>query len=281
MTKTSGKVSAGDKGAAPPCRSSDSPGSVRSKVYLVGAGPGAPDLLTLRAAEIMKRADIVFHDALVHPGTLDLARRAKKIAVGKRSGQRSTAQKFINKRLIDAAHCHRVVVRLKGGDPTLFGRVQEEVDALREAGVDFEIVPGVTAATAAAAELGVSLTRRGLARQVVFVTPRAADGERENDWAASVLAADTAVIYMGAGLAEAISVELIERGKPKDTPLSLVESATFPERRALFGTLAELPELALRAAGPTIVLLGEALKFASADRACASAEHLGTLLKHA
>ena len=236
------------------------------KVYLVGAGPGAPDLLTLRAAEILKRADIVFHDALVHRQTLSLAGRARKILVGKRSGRRSTAQAFINKRLIDAAGSCRVVVRLKGGDPTLFGRAQEEVDALRKAGVDFEIIPGVTAATAAAAELGMSLTRRGIARHVVFVTPRAAEGERENDWAASVLAADTAVIYMGAGLAEAISTELIKRGKPKDTPLVLVESATLPERYVLHGTLADLPKLARRSgSGPATVLLGEVLKAALAD----------------
>ena len=175
------------------------------KVYLVGAGPGAPDLLTLRAAEILKRAELVFHDALVHPQTLALAAHALKILVGKRSGRLSTAQSFINKRLVDAARKHGVVVRLKGGDPLLFGRAQEEIDALRKAGIDFEIVPGVTAATAAGAELGVSLTRRGLARHVAFVTPRAGRGERENDWAASVLAADTAVIYMGAGLAEEIS----------------------------------------------------------------------------
>src|SRR2546427_220680 len=190
------------------------------RVYLVGAGPGAPDLLTLRAAEILERAELVFHDALVHPQTLALAARARKILVGKRSGRHSTAQSFINKRLVDAARKHGIVVRLKGGDPMLFGRAQEEMDALRKAGVDFEIVPGVTAATAASAELGVSLTRRGLARHVVFVTPRAGRGERENDWAASVLAADTAVIYMGAGLAE--------RGK---RPLRIAERAQRPATR--------------------------------------------------
>ncbi len=252
------------------------------KVYLVGAGPGAPDLLTLRAAEILKRADIVFHDALVHPQTLELAARAEKIAVGKRSGRHSTAQKFINKRLVDAARGHKVVVRLKGGDPLLFGRAQEEIDALRRAGLDFEIVPGVTAATAAGAELRVSLTRRGLSRSVAFVTPRAAKGEPENGWVGSVLAADTAVIYMGAGLAEAISAELIERGKPKDTPVVLVESATLPEQRVLHGTLAELPQLARRAgAGPTTVLLGEVLKAALADRAAASIEDIEAFLKRA
>jgi uroporphyrin-III C-methyltransferase len=250
------------------------------KVYLVGAGPGAPDLLTLRAAEILKRAELVFHDSLVHPQTLALAARARKILVGKRSGRHSTAQSFINKRLVDAARKHAVVVRLKGGDPLLFGRAQEEIDALRRAGIDFEIVPGVTAATAAGAELGVSLTRRGLARHVAFVTPRAGQGERKNDWAASVLAADTAVIYMGAGLAEEISAELIARGKPKATPLALVESATLPGRRILRGTLADLPALALgTGGGPAVVLLGEVLGAARAEPVLA--EKIEAILKRA
>jgi uroporphyrin-III C-methyltransferase len=253
------------------------------RVYLIGAGPGAPDLLTLRAVGILRRADVVFHDALVHAETLALAAGAEKIAVGKRSGRRSTAQKFINKRLIDAAHRYGVVVRLKGGDPMLFGRAQEEIDALRRAGVDFEIVPGVTAASAAAAELGVSLTRRGLSRHVVFVTPRAAEGERGNDWATSVLAADTAVLYMGAGLADAISSELIGRGKPADTPIALVENASLPGRRVLFGTLSELAALAqATTGGPTLVLFGEVLRNAQElERHSASAEEIEDLLKRA
>jgi uroporphyrin-III C-methyltransferase len=242
------------------------------RVYLVGAGPGAPDLLTLRAADILRRADVVFHDALVHPGTLALAVRADKIPVGKRSGRRSTAQNFINKRLIDAAARHAVVVRLKGGDPLLFGRAQEEIGALRRAGIDFEIVPGVTAAAAAAAELGVSLTRRGIARHVVFVTPRSADGERDNDWATAVLAADTAVLYMGTGLAGEISVELAARGMAPATPVALVENATLPGCRVLVGTLAELPALARRAGdGPTTLLFGEVLKDSAAIPAQAEA----------
>src|SRR6267143_3443142 len=252
------------------------------KVYLVGAGPGAPDLLTLRAAEILERAELVFHDALVHPQTLALAVCARKILVGKRSGRHSTAQSFINKRLVDAARKHGVVVRLKGGAPMLFGRAQEEIHALRKAGIDFEIVPGVTAATAASAELGVSLTRRGLARHVAFVTPRTGRGERGNDWAASVLAADTAVIYMGAGLAEEISAELIARGKAKATPLVLVESATLPERRILRGTLADLPALALQAGGgPAVVLLGEVLRAAIADRAAVAIPEIQAYLRRA
>ena len=134
-------------------------------VYLVGAGPGAPDLLTLRAARLLERADIVFHDALVHPDTLALATRAVRIAVGKRCGKHATAQRFINKQLVDAAGKHAVVVRLKGGDPMLFGRAHEEIGALEAAGVPYEIVPGVTAALAATADLGISLTQRGVVAQ--------------------------------------------------------------------------------------------------------------------
>jgi len=252
------------------------------KVFLVGAGPGAPDLLTLRAAEILQRADVVLHDALVDSRTLALAARARRIPVGKRSGRVSTAQKFINKRLVDAARTHRVVVRLKGGDPMLFGRAQEEIDALRSAGIDVEIVPGVTAASAAASEIGVSLTRRGLARHVALVTPRAADGERGNDWAASVLAADTAVIYMGARLAEMISAELMKRGKSPRTPVAIVESASLPGRRVFLGKLADLPRLAAQTGdGPAVVLVGEVLKEAARERGAVSASSVEPLLRQA
>jgi uroporphyrin-III C-methyltransferase len=227
------------------------------KVYLVGAGPGAPDLLTLRAAEVLRRADIVFYDALVHRGTLALARHAECIAVGKRSGRHSTAQRFINKRLVDAAHKHAVVVRLKGGDPMLFGRAHEELEALREAEIDVEVVPGVTAALAASAELGVSLTRRGIARTVAFVTPRVGAGEKPNDWARTAACADTAVIYMGAGEAHMIAFALLQEGLPETTPVVIVESASLPEFRHVRLMLRDLPRAAeLRLRGPSTILLG-------------------------
>ena len=226
-------------------------------VYIVGAGPGAPDLLTLRAAKLLARADIVFHDALVHPDTIALAARAEKIAVGKRCGRHSTAQRFINKRLIDAAAQHRVVVRLKGGDPMLFGRAQEEIAALDAAGVRYEIVPGVTAALAATAELGISLTQRGVARSVAFATPRVGAGEQASDWARSIAAADAGAIYMGAGEAEAIAAALIAAGKPPSTPVAVVESASLATTRTIFTTLAALPELAgQQRAGPAVILIG-------------------------
>jgi uroporphyrin-III C-methyltransferase len=226
-------------------------------VYLVGAGPGAPDLLTLRAAKLLARADIVFHDALVHPDTLALAARAEKIAVGKRCGRHSTVQKFINKRLVDAAHTHDVVVRLKGGDPMLFGRAQEEIAALEAAGICYEIVPGITAALAASAELGISLTQRGVARSVALVTPRVGDGEAPSDWVQSVVAADTAAIYMGAGQAEAIAAALIAAGKSPAFPIAVVENASLPDARTLYTTLGALPALARRdPAGPATILIG-------------------------
>jgi len=230
------------------------------KVFLVGAGPGAPDLITLRGAEVLKRADIVFHDALVHPGVLALAARAESIAVGKRCGKFASAQQFINKRLVDAAHKYRVVVRLKGGDPMLFGRAQEEIAALQAAGVPCEVVPGVTSALAAAAEAHASLTQRGVARSVAFVTPRVAAGEAPSEWVKSVAAADTAVIYMGAGDAQAISAALIAAGLSRDLPVLVVESASLPESRRIALTLGELPEIAhYGVSGPAVILLGRAL----------------------
>jgi uroporphyrin-III C-methyltransferase len=227
-------------------------------VYLVGAGPGAPDLLTLRAADILRRADIVFHDALVHPDTIALASRAEIVAVGKRSGKHSAAQRFINKRLVDAARKHAIVVRLKGGDPMLFGRAHEEIAALRESAIAFEVVPGVTAALAASAEIGISLTRRGVARSVAFLTPRVGVGEKPNDWARVAAAADTAVIYMGVGEALAITGALIDAGTDPSTPVVVIENATLRDARRYAFALADLPRIADAAlTGPALILLGE------------------------
>lgn len=234
-------------------------------VYLVGAGPGAPDLLTVRAARLLGRAEVVLHDALVHPATLALAARAEKIPVGKRCGAHSGAQRFINKRLADAARKHAVVVRLKGGDPMLFGRAAEEIEYLKARGIRVEVVPGVTAALAAAAELGAPLTRRGLARSVLLVTPRAGAGEPPNEWARAA-AADTVAIYMGVSEAGRVCRELIAAGKPAATPAAIVENASLAGARCLRGTLAELPRLAARATGgPALILVGEACRAAAAS----------------
>jgi uroporphyrin-III C-methyltransferase len=241
-------------------------------VYLVGAGPGAADLLTLRAARLLERADVLFHDALVSREVLALASRAAKVEVGKRSGKLSTAQHFINKRLVDAARKHEVVVRLKGGDPLLFGRAHEEMAFLKENGIAFEIVPGVTAALAAAAELKTSLTRRGLSRSVAFLTTRAAPGEAPNDWLRTAVAADTVAIYMGAGEADSIRRDLLAAGKPAATPVAVVENASLPEASFDFGTLDRLPEIAARGSGgPSLILLGEVFADAAIIRAWPSA----------
>ena len=230
---------------------------MKPTVHLVGAGPGAPDLLTLRAARLLGEADIVFHDDLVSPAILDLV-KGLKIPVGKRCGKLSTAQQFINKRLADAARRYRTVVRLKGGDPMLFGRAQEELDFLNSVGIAVEIVPGVTAASAASAQLGVSLTRRGLARSVAFVTPRVGPGEPPSRWADAIAAADTAAVYMGAGEAEAIRRELLARGMPASTPAAVVENASLADGTFAAGTLGELPALVERCgSGPAVLLIGE------------------------
>jgi uroporphyrin-III C-methyltransferase len=247
------------------------------RVYLVGAGPGAPDLLTLRAVRLLESADIVFHDALVHPGTLALAARAEKVAVGKRCGRHTTAQRFINRRLIDAAGVHATVVRLKGGDPLLFGRAQEEIDALEAAGIDCVVVPGITAALAASAAVRTSMTRRGLSRNVTFVTPRTGAGEEGHDWAQAVLAADTSAIYMGVGEAAAIAATLVARGASRRLPVMIVENASLPEQRCLAMTLAELGSMSA-ISGPAVILIGEVYARGQAaasagglpERACAA-----------
>jgi uroporphyrin-III C-methyltransferase len=240
------------------------------KVYLVGAGPGAPDLLTLRAARLLEAADIVLHDALVHPDTLALATRARLINVGKRYGKVSTEQRFINRALIEAARSHDVVVRLKGGDPMIFGRAQEELDALAAAGVDCDVVPGITAALAAAAALGVSLTRRGVARTVSFLTPRVGRGETASEWLPAALAADSVILYMAAGASRSIAASLIGGGKSPATPVAVVESASLPDERRLLTTLGALEAADLpRAAGPVVMCVGEVFReSAGVDAIC-------------
>jgi uroporphyrin-III C-methyltransferase len=227
------------------------------KVYLVGAGPGAPDLLTLRAARLLAEADIIFHDALVPEPILALAAGAKKVAVGKRCGRHSTAQRFINKRLADAARTHTMVVRLKGGDPMIFARAQEEIAYLAAHGMPVEVVPGVTAALGASASLGTSLTQRGIARSVAFVTPRVGPEAPASRWLDAAMAADTVVIYMGTHDAPEIAAALMAAGKSADTPVAIADSATLPGERTAHGTLGNLAELVRGASTPLVILLGE------------------------
>ena len=230
-------------------------------VYLVGAGPGAPDLLTLRAARLIERADVVFHDALVHPDTIALAKRARVVCVGKRSGRVSTDQRFIDRALVEAARTHDVVVRLKGGDPSVFGRAAEEIDALADAGIAFEIVPGVTAALAAAAELKLPLTRRGVARNVAFATFRAGRGATPAPIVAGARP-DTLMLYMGGDDAAATRDALLALGYPPSTPVVVAENVSLPDARSRRTSVGALADVALRC-GDAPVLLGIGDVFAS------------------
>ena len=244
-----------------------------AKVYLVGAGPGAPDLITLRAARVIEKADVIFYDALVHPDTVALAINAKKVAVGKRAGQVSTDQRFINRQLVEATRQYQNVVRLKGGDPMIFGRAQEEIDALKEAGIEYEVVPGITAALAASASLGVSLTRRGVARTVSFVTPRIGPNEIESDWLATAAAADSTILYMAAGQAPQIAIALIGAGKAATTPVAIVENATLENEQRIFTTLAGLAASKLKFAGPAVLCVGTVFAAETVGSVDAGAEH--------
>ena len=210
--------------------------STLGKVYLVGAGPGAADLITVRGAALLAKADVVFHDALVEEAMLAYCPQAEKIAVGKRCGKHSTAQKFINKRLVDAAHKHQVVVRLKGGDPMIFGRADEEITELEDAGIEVVVVPGITAALAAAATLKQSLTLRGVARSVAFST----QAKATDSTALPLPTADTVVIYMGRDEAITIAHQLLEQGRPATLPVRIIEAISTERERSLALTLGEM-----------------------------------------
>jgi uroporphyrin-III C-methyltransferase len=210
------------------------------KVYLVGAGPGDPELLTVKAARLLARAEIVFHDSLVSAEVLRLiARDAEVIDVGKRCGRKLLTQEEINALLVSAGAKHQVVIRLKGGDPLIFGRAGEEIEALRNAGVDFEIVPGITAALGAAAAAGISLTDRRAASQVVISTfSRGMEGAAM-EWGA-ITSTTTLALYMpGPDYAE-VAHRLRERGLPGDLPCAIVSNATGPQQRIRRTTIAEL-----------------------------------------
>ena len=230
--------------------------AVPGKVYLIGAGPGAQDLMTLRGARLLAQADVVLHDALVTPEMLELCPQALLIQVGKRCGQLSTAQAFINKQLVDNAHKYALVVRLKGGDPMLFGRADEELRALEEAGIEVEIVPGITTALAAAAASKQPLTRRGVARSVAFFTSSTAP-EHPDDVA--IPDTDTLVQYMGGREAMVTARRLLDQGRRADTPVVVIENCSRPDQRILRLTLATLAHGLGATHGPVLVMLGEAM----------------------
>ncbi len=236
----------------------------RGTVWLVGAGPGDPDLLTRKAEKLICAASVIFYDALVGQGVLALApRSARLVSVGKRSGRHSKDQRSINDLLVEAALAGERVVRLKGGDPSIFGRATEEMDALAAHHIPYHICPGITAASAAAASAGISLTLRGLARKLTFVTAHARAGEElDLDWQSLADPKATLAVYMGKAAAAKISRELIQAGLRGDTPVLLVENASLPSERQ-FSTRLDLLGLSAKSAlgdGPALLLIGEAVR---------------------
>jgi len=232
-------------------------------VWFVGAGPGAADLLTVRAIRVLARADLVLHDALMTESLLEWAPAALRIPVGKRCDRVSAEQAWIGRALIDAARRHRVIVRLKGGDPGVFGRLDEEIDALDAAGIPWEIVPGISAAGAAAAAAGHSLTRRGVARRLEIVTPRLArddPGRADAAWADGLDAGGTVVMYMAGRIADRCARTLLGRGFPVDTPVVAVRAVSWPDESVERTTLGALAATGLAVdERPVVVLVGQAL----------------------
>ena len=226
------------------------------KVYLIGAGPGAADLITVRGARLLAQADVVLHDALVTEEMLELCPQAVKISVGKRSGQRSTAQQVINERLIECALQYRLVVRLKGGDPMLFGRADEELRALDSRNIPYEIVPGITAALAAASSAQRPLTKRGIARSVSLFTSSTAPDEPSEFIMPN---GDTLVQYMGGREATATAQRLLSLGYARTTPVVVVENCSRDNERILDLELGTLEQGLAQCSGPVLVMIGEAL----------------------
>lgn len=238
----------------------------KGSVWLVGAGPGDPELLTRKAERLLNTADIVFYDALVGPDVLDLIPDANSChSVGKRAGRHSVPQRMICDTVVKAALSGRRVVRLKGGDPSIFGRADEEIEACRRAGVFVQVCAGVTTASAAAASLNRSLTLRGLARRLVFVTAHTKNGAMPDlDWATLADPQTTLAIYMGKSAAPLIAKGLRAAGLPGDTPVILVENVSLPNERRFSTKLDLLPLMARTALanGPAIILIGQAMRCA-------------------
>ena len=245
-------------------------------VWLVGAGPGDPELLTLKALKALQSADVVVHDGLVTAAILDLAPpAARRISVAKRKSRHSYSQDEINRMLTAFAREGLTVVRLKGGDPFIFGRGGEELEACRAAGVECRVIPGVTAALAAGASAGAPLTHRGSAQAVTFVTGHAAKGgEPDLDWAALARPNQTVVIYMGLSMAAPIAARLMAAGGASSTPALIVENASRADERRIVTTLGGLAAAAAGLSGPALLIVGEAMALAEASRAEAVTEIL-------
>lgn len=255
------------------------------KVHLVGAGPGNPDLLTLGALKALQQADVVVYDHLVGNGILDLVpRHAQRVYAGKEAANHSMQQEEINQLLVQLARQGMTVVRLKGGDPFIFGRGGEELEALAAAGVPFEVVPGVTAAAGVSCYSGIPLTHRDHAQACVFVTGHLKDGSVDLDWSALARPRQTIVIYMGLAALGEICHQLAAHGLPETTPAAVVEQGTTPQQRVVAGTLATLPALAAQRAlkPPCLIIVGSVVSLHGSlswfTSASAPAAHTTTLV---
>ncbi len=242
---------------------------VEGRVWLVGAGPGAEDLLTLRAQRVMMEADVIVYDALVPQAIVDMGRRdAERLSVGKRKGCHTKSQEEINDLLVQLGREGKRVVRLKSGDPLVYGRAGEEMAALRGAGIGYEIVPGITSAFAAAADFELPLTLRGVASSLVFTTGHDLTGDVLPDWASLAISGATIAVYMGRTVAASVAGRLMEAGLPAETTVAVIENASRRDRRLMHGTLKDLPDLEHRdeLSGPVMVIIGEAVAGANFEQ---------------
>jgi uroporphyrin-III C-methyltransferase/precorrin-2 dehydrogenase/sirohydrochlorin ferrochelatase len=246
-------------------------GRLHGEVYLVGAGPGDPDLMTFKAARLLQSADVVLYDRLVSPAIVEMARRdAERIYVGKRRDEHAVPQVQINQLLVDLALAGKRVVRLKGGDPFIFGRGGEEIELLARHRVPFQVVPGITAGSAAACYAGIPLTHRDYAQSVRFVTGHLKDGSTNLDWSSFGCRTETVVFYMGLVGLPVICAQLQAHGRPADTPIALVERATLAEQRVITGTLATMAEIVEREQprAPTLIIVGDVVRLHAALAWC-------------
>jgi uroporphyrin-III C-methyltransferase len=234
---------------------------VHGKVYLVGAGPGDPKLLTVKAAELIRKADVIIYDRLVNEDILDNAKgEADLIYVGKRTGKHEVPQDKITELIIEKAQTEKIIVRLKGGDPFIFGRGGEEAEALVEKGIPFEVVPGVSSSVVAPMYAGIPLTHRDYAASVAIITGhRAGDAEKPVDWVKIAGAVDTMVILMGMESLDAIVSKMLEGGVSSAKPVALIENGTYPKQRTLISTLGKVVDAAeaKRFKPPTVIVIGE------------------------
>jgi len=233
------------------------------EVYLVGAGPGDPDLLTFKALRLMQQADVVLYDRLVSKAVMELVRRdAELVYVGKKAGGKSSRQSDINEKLVQLAKSGKRVCRLKGGDPFIFGRGGEEIETLSENGIPFQVVPGITAASGCSTYSGIPLTHRDYSKSCRFVTAHLKDGACDLPWSEFVAEQQTIVFYMALSGAKNLSEKLIEHGMRKDMPIALIEKGTMPEQKVYISTLVELPQLINKekVGAPSLLIVGEVVK---------------------